>query len=121
LNSRINPTKRITLTTENRLNETLDIVSRSSLLIKTEIEIDIKKNSISLLDNMSKKKDIQIKLQKTVEGLSTIILTYYSVNLFNYLLKGFNVVSDINLNNDLISGFIILPVGYYFYKKNSKL
>ena len=121
LNSRINPTKRITLATENRLNETLDIVNRSSILIKTEIELDIKKNSIALLDNMSKKKDIQIKLQKTVEGLSTIILTYYSVNLFNYLLKGFIVLNDMNLNNDVISSIVIFPIGYYYYKKNRKL
>lgn len=121
LNSRINPTKRATLTTENRLNETLELVSKNILLIKTQIELDIKKNSIDLLDNMSKKKDIQIKLQKTVEGLSTIILTYYSVNLFSYLLKGFNVLNIYSIDNDLISSLIIMPIGYYFYKKNSKL
>ena len=121
LNSRINPTKRVTLTTENRLNETLELVSKSILLIKTQIELDIKKNSVDLLDNMSKKTDIQIKLQKTVEGLSTIILTYYSVNLFNYLLKGFIAFNEINLNNDVISSIVIFPIGYYFYKKNNNL
>jgi len=121
LNSRINPTKRITLTTENRLNETLELASRSILLTKTQIELDIKKNSVDLLDNMSKKTDIQIKLQKTVEGLSTIILTYYSVNLFNYLLKGFIAFNEINLNNDVISSIVIFPIGYYFYKKNNNL
>ncbi len=121
LNNKLEPCFRSISNTEQRLNETISYSEKNLLLIKTNIDLETNNYNSETLKNMDKKKDIQIKLQKTVEGLSTIILTYYSVNLFNYMIKGFNTLDIYKLDNDLAASILILPIAYYFYRKNKHL
>jgi uncharacterized membrane-anchored protein len=37
-----------------------------------------------LLASMDKRADLQLRLQRTVEGLSTVAISYYAVNLAAY-------------------------------------
>ena len=36
---------------------------------------------------MDRRADLQLRLQRTVEGLSTVAISYYAVNLLAYLLE----------------------------------
>ena len=60
LKSRLNPTRRTIMGTEKRLKETINQVSRLSILLQTNTEMEIKKNSYLLLDSMNQKTDTQI-------------------------------------------------------------
>ena len=40
----------------------------------------------ALLTSMDKRADLQLRLQKTVEGLSVVAISYYAVSLVSYLL-----------------------------------
>jgi uncharacterized membrane-anchored protein len=42
----------------------------------------------ALLASMNRRAQMQLKLQQTVEGLSLVVLTYYSVGIIQYLAKG---------------------------------
>ena len=121
LKNKLEPCNRSINSTEQRLNETINNSEKSLMFIKTEIDLETNNNNSTTLENMNKKKDIQIKLQKTVEGLSTIILTYYSVNLFNYIIKGYNTLDILKLDNEFLTSIMILPIAYYFYRKNKHL
>lgn len=115
LNSRLNPAKRTSETTEKRLNETLQQMDRTANLIQTNVELDVKNSNNLLLDSMNKKTDVQIKLQKTVEGLSTVVLTYYSVTLFNHAITGIYNYYPMLLEPKLISSISIIPFGIYYH------
>ena len=67
---------------------------------------------------MNKKTDLQLQLQKTVEGLSTIVLTYYSTGILKHILLAMNWTShDINL----MAGISIFPIGMSFYIITKKI
>ena len=63
-------------------------ISRMSNLLRTRVEIEHQQSSQALLAAMNKRQDLQLKLQRTVEGLSVAAITYYLVGLIAYLAKG---------------------------------
>jgi uncharacterized membrane-anchored protein len=48
--------------------------------------VDVERSSQNqkLLESMDKRADLQLRLQRTVEGLSTVAISYYAVNLAAY-------------------------------------
>ena len=90
-------------------------MDRTANLIQTNVELDVKNSNNLLLDSMNKKTDVQIKLQKTVEGLSTVVLTYYSVTLFNHAITGIYNYYPMLLEPKLISSISIIPFGIYYH------
>jgi len=63
-------------------------VSRISNLLRTRVEIEQQQSSQELLAAMNTRQGLQLKLQATVEGLSVVAITYYTVGLVSYLAKG---------------------------------
>ena len=63
-------------------------VSRVSNLLRTRVEIEQQQSSQALLGAMNERQGLQLKLQRTVEGLSVAAITYYIVGLVSYLAKG---------------------------------
>lgn len=63
-------------------------VSRVSNLLRTRVEIEQQQSSRALLAAMNRRQGLQLKLQRTVEGLSVAAITYYIVGLVYYLAKG---------------------------------
>ena len=66
-------------------------VSRMSNLLRTRVEIMQQQSSEALLATMNRRGDLQLKLQRTVEGLSVAAITYYIVGLVSFLAKGLQV------------------------------
>ena len=58
-----------------------------------------------LLASMDKRADLQLRLQRTVEGLSVVAISYYAVNLLSYLLSPVAPVGKTTL-----TGALVLPV-----------
>jgi uncharacterized membrane-anchored protein len=56
---------------------------------QTFAEFDVERSAQNqmLLESMDRRADLQLRLQRTVEGLSTVAISYYAVNLLAYLLE----------------------------------
>ncbi|MFT4608788.1 MAG: putative membrane-anchored protein [Urechidicola sp.] len=83
-------------------------IARVSALLRTRININLEAQNRDLLRSMDRRAAMQLRLQEMVEGLSVVVLSYYSVGLLGYALKGLKQFG-VNLNIDLVIG-ISVPV-----------
>lgn len=60
-------------------------IARTSQLLRTSVEISLEKQNQTLLASMDRRAKLQLRLQETLEGLSTAAITYYTVSLIGYL------------------------------------
>lgn len=88
MDRRFEPAMRTCRWTQRRLRELSDRVSRTTQILRTRIEFMTERQNQALLASMNRRAQMQLKLQQTVEGLSLVVLTYYSVGLIQYLAKG---------------------------------
>lgn len=81
-------------------------VSRATDLLRTRLDVGLKQQNRNLLASMDRRARLQLRLQQTVEGLSVIVLSYYSVSLVGYALKALKS-SGLPINADLLTGLSI--------------
>ena len=62
----------------------------------------------SLLESMNMRADMQLRLQKTVEGLSVVAISYYAVSLMSYAVYPLAEAMDISRGS--MTAALILPV-----------
>ena len=63
-------------------------------LLRTRVETRIENQNARLLESMERSSSLQLRLQQLVEGLSVVALSYYTVGLLGYLLKGIEVADS---------------------------
>lgn len=63
-------------------------LSRATELLRTRVDVALERQNRDLLASMNRRTDLQLRLQQTVEGLSVVVLTYYSTGLVAYVSKG---------------------------------
>lgn len=97
-------------TVERRQADLAARVQRSSALLRTRVEIEQEQQTQQLLASMNRRAALQLRLQKTVEGLSVGVLTYYAVALISYAAKAMKALGA-PLNPDLCAGLSIPLVG----------
>ena len=69
---------------ERRQGVLLKQAARGTALLGTRISLDIDTQNRSILETISNTAKSQFKLQRTVEGLSTIAIAYYLLGIVNY-------------------------------------
>lgn len=84
---RFDPAMRTVNSTEARLKAMSDRALRAGDLLRTRVDVDRSAQNQKLLESMDKRSDLQLRLQKTVEGLSVVAISYYAVNLVIYMLS----------------------------------
>jgi uncharacterized membrane-anchored protein len=62
-------------------------MSRATQLLSTRVDIARQTQNRLLLQSMNNRARLQLRLQETVEGLSTAAITYYVVGLIGYAAK----------------------------------
>ncbi|HEB28058.1 MAG TPA: DUF3422 family protein [Porticoccus sp.] len=70
-----------------RMNDLSVRVNRSSSLLRTRVDLILESQNQDLLRSMDRRAKLQIRMQQTVEGLSIIAMTHYTLSLLGYLLK----------------------------------
>ena len=83
---RFDPAMRTVRSTEQRLQAMSDRALRAGDLLRTRVDVDRSAQNQELLKIMDKRADLQLRLQRTVEGLSVVAISYYAVNLVLYVL-----------------------------------
>ncbi|KAA5804048.1 DUF3422 domain-containing protein [Alkalicaulis satelles] len=71
-----------------RLGSMSERLSRVTQLLSTRVALTQEQQSRKLLAAMARRAKLQLRLQRTVEGLSIAAISYYVVGLFAYLAKG---------------------------------
>ena len=62
-------------------------ISRTSELLHLRLQLSLENQNQELLISMDKRSELQLRLQKTVEGLSVVAMTYYSISLVKLLIQ----------------------------------
>jgi len=78
---RFDPAMRTVASTKDRLDAMSDRAIRASDLLRTRVDVERSAENKALLESMDRRADLQLRLQKTVEGLSIVAISYYAVNL----------------------------------------
>lgn len=81
---RFEPAMRTVSSAEKHLKEISKRVMRAADLLRTRVEVERSAQNQALMQSMDKRADLQLRLQRTVEGLSVVAISYYAVNLVSY-------------------------------------
>ena len=83
---RYQPAMRTVQATELRLQRLADRAMRAGELLRTRVDVDRSAQNQALMERMDRRADLQLRLQRTVEGLSVVAISYYAVGLALYVL-----------------------------------
>lgn len=83
---RFDPAVRTCRAARLRLEALTDRTARAGSLLQARVDVDRQAQNQTLLESMDRRADLQLRLQKTVEGLSVVAISYYAVNLAIFLL-----------------------------------
>lgn len=83
---RYEPAMRTVKSAEVRLSSMAERATRAAELLRTRVDVERSAQNQKLLESMDQRADVQLRLQRTVEGLSTVAISYYAVNLAAYAL-----------------------------------
>jgi uncharacterized membrane-anchored protein len=90
-------------------------VERASQLLMTQADIFLARQNKEVLESFDRRAELQLRLQKTVEGLSVAAISYYVVGLIAYILKGF-IDKDASLKPEFLIALsvplVLLVIGY---------
>lgn len=86
--NRVGPAIRTMVATEKRLLTAADKIERTVLMLNTRNGLELEIQNSEILNNISQTAKSQFRLQKTVEGLSAIAITYYLLGIIGYALTG---------------------------------
>jgi uncharacterized membrane-anchored protein len=105
---RYDPAMRTVTATKERLSAMSDRAMRAGDLLRTRVDVERSAQNQALLESMDKRADVQLRLQRTVEGLSVVAISYYAVSLAGYLL--YPVAEALGLSKGMVTAAVTLPV-----------
>ncbi len=81
-------------------------ITRAANLLRTRVDVALEQQNRDLLASMNRRAKVQLRLQQTVEGLSVVVLSYYSVGLLGYLFKAL-YAAGLPVDPDVLTGLSI--------------
>ena len=105
---RYEPAMRTVKSAEVRLGQMSDRSIRASNLLRTRVDVERSAQNQALLESMDKRSDLQLRLQRTVEGLSVVAISYYAVSLASYLM--YPLQQATGLSKGMLTALITVPV-----------
>lgn len=99
-------------------------VSRVSNLLRTRVEIEQQQSNQALLETMTERQGIQLKLQSAVESLSVAAISYYIVGLIGYFTKGLKPIGwplSSEMTTAIAIPFVIGGVWWSMHRLHRKL
>jgi uncharacterized membrane-anchored protein len=84
---RYDPAMRTVKSAESRLKAMAERAERAAELLRTRVDVERSAQNQKLLESMDRRADLQLRLQRTVEGLSVVAISYYAVNLLAYVVE----------------------------------
>jgi len=105
---RFDPAMRTIHAVDRRLSELSTRASRIADLLRTRVDVAMEAQNQKLLESMDQRAALHLRLQRTVEGLSAVAISYYAVSLAVYLLAPF--AGPLGVSKTVLTAAIALPV-----------
>ncbi|WP_136441256.1 DUF3422 family protein [Pacificoceanicola onchidii] len=102
------PAMRTVKSSEVRLGAMADRAMRAGDLLRTRVEVQRSAQNQQLLESMDRRAEAQLHLQKTVEGLSVVAISYYAVSLVAYLL--YPLAAPLGMSKGMLTASAVIPV-----------
>ncbi|MFK7765122.1 MAG: DUF3422 family protein [Roseobacter sp.] len=102
------PAMRTVTSAERRLEQMSSRSIRASNLLRTRVDVERSAQNQALLESMDRRSDLQLRLQRTVEGLSVVAISYYAVSLVGYML--YPIAETTGISKGTLSALVTLPV-----------
>ncbi len=114
---RLLPAARTCASFVNRLEALSVRIERATSLLRTRVEMSVEEQNVELLRSMNVTSARQVRLQKLVEGLSVMAVSYYAVGLTLYLLKG--IAPPLGGTAELWTAVAVVPIflGVWLYMR----
>ena len=106
LDRRLAPAMRTCEAVGERVARLSERISRTGELLRTRVDVQLEAQNSALLQSMDRRARLQLRLQKTVEGLSVAAISYYLVSLLSYVLKSAKT-AGLPLDPDLWTGISV--------------
>ena len=109
---RFEPAMRTVQASEEYLASMSERVMRAADLLRIRVEVKRSAQNQALLESMDKRADLQLRLQRTVEGLSVVAISYYAINLVTYALYPLAKLADLDkpMLSAIATPFVLLGV-----------
>ncbi|MEL6451037.1 MAG: DUF3422 domain-containing protein [Pseudomonadota bacterium] len=105
---RYQPAMRTVRSAQDRLDAMSARGVRAANLLRTRVDVERSAQNQALLESMDKRSDLQLRLQRTVEGLSVVAISYYAVSLAAYLL--YPLEEPTGLSKGFLTALVTVPV-----------
>ena len=105
---RYQPAMRTVRSAEDRLTAMSNRGVRAADLLRTRVDVERSAQNQALLESMDRRSDLQLRLQRTVEGLSVVAISYYAVSLAGYVLYPLGEMSGVS--KGMLTAIVTLPV-----------
>ncbi len=109
LDRRLGPAMQTMEAVRGRLETLSDHIDRAASLIRTRVDLSLQRKSSHLLRSMNRRSAQQLRLQQTVEGLSLVAISYYSLGIVMHLARA-AVNFGMPLDPEMVTGLAALPV-----------
>ena len=114
LGNRIEPALATCLAIEKRQKDLGQKLEWVTEFLNTRIGLEVQMQNMQVMDRISKTSQSQYRLQKTVEGLSVIAISYYALGIVGYLLNGMAEVVEFS-KPAATAALVPLVVGLVWY------
>lgn len=88
LDRRMAPAMRTCFALEERQEKIAQKLANAADLLRTRVDVELEQQNRDLLTSMNERTRLQLRLQRTVEGLSVAAISYYVVSLVHHLATG---------------------------------
>lgn len=87
-------------------------ISRTSELLHLRLQLSLETQNQELLASMDRRSEVQLRLQQTVEGLSVVAMTYYSMSLISLLTKPIPIEDYLPISQPIALA-IVTPIVFF--------
>lgn len=119
LERRLAPAMRTCHSVEQRQANLSSKLYRATGLVRSWIDVELARQNSDLLTSMNRRAELQLRLQRTVEGLSVAAISYYIVGLIGYLSKAIShhlpIVDPIVVAGASVP-FVVVCVGWLVHR-----
>lgn len=105
---RFEPAMRTCRSAVERLDDLSGRAERAANLLRTRVDVANQAQNVEVLHAMNKRAAMQLRLQETVEGLSVVAISYYTLSLASYLFAP--LAKALSLSKELLTALLVLPV-----------
>ncbi|MBM2577645.1 DUF3422 domain-containing protein [Jannaschia sp. Os4] len=105
---RFDPAMRTCRAVQRRMEAMAERAKRAGDLLSTRVNVERAAQNAGLLRSMDARADAQLRLQKTVEGLSVVAISYYALQLAASLLYPVGV--RVGATKEMVAAVLVLPV-----------